>query len=119
MLAEESIISEFLKIDNQKAEHHYQELKKKHPEWNFEKTLNSIGYILIGNDRLSDSIKIFELNVKENPSSGDAFDSLGEGYFIAEKYEISKRHYLKSLELNPKNDNAQIMLSKIEKQTTK
>lgn len=119
LLSEESIISEFLKIDNQKAEHHYKELKKKHPEWNFEKTLNSIGYILIGNDRLNDAIKIFELNVKENPNSGDAFDSLGEGYFIAEKYEISRRHYLKSLELNPKNENARKMLSKIEKQTTK
>ena len=119
LLAEESIISEYLKIDNQKAEQEYQALKKKNPELNFENTLNSIGYILIGNDRLNDAIKVFELNVKENPDSGDAFDSSGEGYFIAEKYEISKKHYLKSLELNPKNDNARKMLSKIEKQTTK
>jgi tetratricopeptide (TPR) repeat protein len=119
LLSKESIISEFLKIDNQNAEKNYQELKKKHPEWNFEKTLNSIGYVLIGNDRLNDAIKVFELNVKENPNSGDAFDSLGEGYFIAGKYEISKKHYLKSLELNPKNDNARKMLLKIDNQTTK
>jgi len=119
LLSEESIISEFLKIDNQNAEQNYQTLKKEHPEWNFEKTLNSIGYILIGNDRLNDAIKVFELNVKENLNSGDAFDSLGEGYFIAGKYEISKKHYLKSLELNPKNENARKMLLNIEKQTTK
>lgn len=118
LLSEESIISEFLKIDNQKSEQNYQALKKNHPEWNFEKTLNSIGYILIGNDRLNDAIKVFEINVKENTNSGDAFDSLGEGYFIAGKYEISKKYYLKSLELNPNNDNAKEMLSKIEKQTT-
>ena len=114
LLSEELVISEFLKIDNQNAEQTYQTIKKKHPEWNFEKTLNSIGYILIGNDRLNDAIKVFELNVKENPNSGDAFDSLGEGYFLAEKYDISKKHYEKSLELNPKNDNARKMLSKIE-----
>lgn len=113
LLSEESIIFEFLKIDNQKSEQNYQALKKNHPEWNFEKTLNSIGYILMRNDRLNDAIKVFELNTKENPNSGNAFDSLGEGYFIAEKYEISKKYYLTSLELNPKNDNARRMLSKI------
>lgn len=119
LLLKESIISEFLKIGNQNAEKNYQELRKKHPEWNFEKTLNSIGYVLIGNDRLNDAIKVFELNVKENQNSGDAFDSLGEGYFIAGKYKISKKYYLKSLELNPKNENARKMLLKIENQTTK
>lgn len=119
LLAEESIISEFLKIDNQATEQKYQIIKKENPSWNFEKTLNSIGYILIGNDRLNDAIKVFELNVNENPDSGDAFDSLGEGYFIAEKYEISKKHYLKSLELNQKNDNARKMLSKIKILATK
>ncbi|MEG1589675.1 serine hydrolase [Chryseobacterium sp.] len=113
LLSEELIISEFLKIDNQKAAQKYEALKKKYPEWNFEKTLNSIGYILIGNGRLNDAIKVFELNVKENPNSGDAFDSLGEGYFITKKYEISKKYYLKSLELNSKNDNARKMLLKI------
>lgn len=114
LLSEESIISEFLKIENQNAEKNYQALKKKNPEWNFEKTLNFIGYILIGNERVNDAIKVFELNVQENPDSGDAFDSLGEGYFIHGKYEIAKKHYLKSLELNPGNDNARKMLSKIE-----
>lgn len=38
-----------------------------------------------------------------------------EGYFIAGKHEFSKRYYLKSLPLNPKNDNARKKLSKIEK----
>lgn len=113
LLSEESIISEFLKVDNQNAEQNYQTLKRKNPEWNFQKTLNLTGYILIGNDRPDDAIKVFELNVKDNPNSGDAFDSLGEAYFIAEKYEIANKHYLKSLELNQKNDNAKKMLSKI------
>lgn len=114
LFSEESIISEFLKTDNRNAEQKYKDIKRRNPDWNFEKTLNSIGYVLIGNDRLNDAIKVFELNVKENPNSGDAFDSLGEGYFIAEKYEISKKHYLKSLELNPQNNNAKEMISKIE-----
>ncbi|MFT3920113.1 serine hydrolase [Cloacibacterium sp.] len=117
-LSDEFILSEFLKTDNQNAEKKYNAIKKKNPQWNFENTLNLIGYILLKSDRLNDAIKVFELNLKENPNSANAYDSLGEGYFITGKYDISKKHYLKSLELNPNNDNAKEMLSKIEKQTT-
>lgn len=118
LLSDEKITSDFLNIPYQQAEKNYLTIKSNHPTWNFEKKLNNIGYALIKNNRIDDAIKIFELNTKENPNSGDAFDSLGEGYFIAGKYEISKKHYLKSLALSPQNTNAKEMLLKIEKQTT-
>lgn len=115
LLSQERLTSDFLNFTFQKAKENYLAIKEKNPKWNFENRLNSIGYALIKNNRINDAIKIFELNTKENPTSGDAFDSLGEGYFTIGEYEISKKHYEKSLELSPQNMNAKEMILKIEK----
>ncbi|MFV5690050.1 tetratricopeptide repeat protein [Flavobacterium sp. ZT3R25] len=61
-------------------------------------------------DRLNDGIKVFELNAKENPKSGNVFDSLAEGYFNDNQLEISRQNYKKSLELMPENSNVKEML---------
>lgn len=114
LLSRELIISEFLKNDNSNAEKKYYDLKSKNKEWDFESTLNSIGYTLIGNDRLIDAIKVFELNTKENPNSGNAFDSLAESYFLNKNNVLALEKYKKSYELDPKNTNAKEMIDKIE-----
>jgi tetratricopeptide (TPR) repeat protein len=113
-LSNELIISEFLQNDNSNAEKKYYEIKSKNTEWNFESTLNSIGYILVGNDRLKDAIKVFELNTRENPNSGNAFDSLAESYFLNKNNILALEKYKRSYELDPKNNNAKKMISKIE-----
>ena len=77
--------------------------------------LNTIGYNLIERNRINDAIEVFKLNVKENPKSDDYFDSLGEGYFFAGKYDISKQNYLKTLELDSESSNAKKMIKQIEK----
>jgi predicted negative regulator of RcsB-dependent stress response len=41
------------------------------------------------------------------------YDSLGEAYMKAGNKDEAIRNYKKSLELNPKNDNAKKMLEKI------
>jgi tetratricopeptide (TPR) repeat protein len=69
--------------------------------------------------RINDAIKVFEINTKENPKSGNAFDSLAEGFFNNNQFEISKENYKKALELNPDNTNAKEMLDKIKKITEK
>jgi len=61
------------------------------------------------------TIKIFELNIQEHPYSANAYDSLAEGYFLNNQFELSKTHYQKSLELNPENTNAEEMMNRIEK----
>lgn len=43
-----------------------------------EAELNIYGYQLIGQNRLDDAIKIFELNIKQNPDAWNVYDSLGE-----------------------------------------
>ncbi|MDM1554767.1 MULTISPECIES: serine hydrolase domain-containing protein [Chryseobacterium] len=113
-LAEETIISEFSKKNNPGAEKIYYSLKEKNPKWNFENTLNDIGYILLRNSRIDEAIKVFTINVKENPQSANAFDSLGEGYFSVKNYVSALENYKKSLALNPENANATKMIQKIE-----
>jgi len=113
-IAEESIINEFAKPNNPTAEKNYYSIKSKDPQWNFEDTLNTIGYILLRNSRINEAVKVFALNVKENPQSANAFDSLGEGYFLIKNYNLAIENYKKSLELNPDNNNAADMINKIE-----
>ncbi|MCZ7019003.1 hypothetical protein, partial [Salmonella enterica] len=89
LLADEKVTQDFLKLDFTKAEQNYLALKKNHPEWKFEDRLNAIGYTLMNYERINDAIKVFELNTKENPKSGNAFDSLAESYFNNCQIEIS------------------------------
>lgn len=117
--AEETIISEFSKKNNPNAEKIYYSIKAKNPKWNFENTLNDIGYILLRNARIDEAIKIFSLNAKETPQSANAFDSLGEAYFYAKNYILALENYKKSLVLNPENTNAAKMIQKIEDLTKK
>ncbi|SDI90284.1 serine hydrolase domain-containing protein [Chryseobacterium jejuense] len=113
-IAEETIISEFSKKNNPGAEKIYYSLKAKNPKWNFENTLNDIGYILLRNSRTDEAIKVFTINVKENPQSANSFDSLGEGYFSDQNYVLALENYKESLVLNPENTNASKMIQKIE-----
>ncbi|QIY89786.1 serine hydrolase domain-containing protein [Chryseobacterium gallinarum] len=113
-LAEETIISEFSKKNNPDAEKIYYSMKAKNSKWNFENTLNEIGYILLRNSRIDEAVKVFSLNAKENPQSANAFDSLGEGYFLSKNYALALENYKKSLALNPDNTNAVNMIHKLE-----
>ena len=112
--ANEDITDKFVEKDFLVAEQNYLTIKKKKPEWNFEEKLNNIGYTFLRIDRITDAINVFELNTKENPTSGNAFDSLAEGYFDNKQLELSKKNYQKSLLLDPKNNNAKSMITKIE-----
>ena len=58
-------------------------------------------------------IRIFTFNVKAHPDGFTTYDSLGKAYLAAGQREQAIRNYRKSLELNPKNDNAVAMLKKI------
>jgi len=93
----------------------YKELKKKHPDdYNFkESQLNTLGYELLKSNRVKDAIEIFKLNVNAYPDSFNVYDSIGEAYMIDGQNDLAVENYEKSLELNPKNDNAKKMLEKL------
>lgn len=118
-ITDEKLTFDFFKLDINKALNNYKTIKKKHPDWNFEERLNTIGYTLLSSKKVKDAIKVFELNTQENPKSGNTFDSLAEGYFYNKEFETSKKYYTKSLELSPDNTNAKQMLERIDSLLTK
>ncbi|MEO5500675.1 MAG: serine hydrolase [Ginsengibacter sp.] len=71
-----------------------------------ESDLNSWGYKLMKQKRLKDVLEIFKLNAYLNPSSANAFDSLGEAYVELEDTDLAIKNYEQSLKLNPQNSNA-------------
>lgn len=97
----------------------YYQLKKESPEtYNFSDSneLNGVGYKLIGRGQIADAIKIFELMVKEFPNDANAYDSLGEAFMLNKNYDLAIKNYKKSLELNPKNENAKKKIAEINSQ---
>ena len=88
----------------------------KEREESAENDLNSVGYILLGKNKIKDAIDIFKKNVELYPESWNVYDSLGEAYMKNGDKELAIENYKKSLELDPKNDNAKEMLNKLEQE---
>jgi Flp pilus assembly protein TadD len=78
-----------------------------------ENQLNSLGYELLEQKRFDQAIAVLELNAAEYPRSSNAYDSLGEAYMLAGRQELAAANYRKSLELDPRNENARAMLEKL------
>ena len=109
-----------LKNDNaDKAIDKYYELKKNLPgsygfkdKWH----LYKIGkWLMDKHKRIDDAIKIFKLMEKEFTNYWYAYDRLGEGYMRKGNKELAILNFKKSLELKPKNKNAQQKLEELRK----
>jgi Flp pilus assembly protein TadD len=82
--------------------------------YNFdEDQLNALGYRLIQANEYRKAIRIFQLNVEAYPQSSNVYDSLGEAYMDDGNKTQAIANYQKSLELNPKNGNAVVMLERL------
>ena len=96
----------------------YSELKEKYygkGAYKFtESALNSLGYAVLKRENPEGAVKVFKLNAKEYPKSGNVWDSLAEGYMHAGDNKKAKKYYRKSLKLSPDNQNAKDMLKKLE-----
>lgn len=85
----------------------YRGLRKDDPAFQLsEADLRHWGYQLLFADKTREAIKVFELVTVLFPTSGNAFDCLAEAYEKAGETATAKLNYAKSLELDPKNDNA-------------
>ena len=93
----------------------YHDLKAVGPStYNFEEDeLNNLGYELIRAKKFTEAIRILQLNVEGYPKSGNVYDSLGEAYLDDGNKPLAIANYQKSLELNPKNRGAVVMLQKL------
>jgi len=95
-----------------KALRTYENLKRKHSayiEIN-EYLLNQRGHQLLDAEQYVKAIALFQIIIELFPGSWNAYDSLGEAYLAAGQAALAVRFYEKSLELNPRNENAVRML---------
>ena len=80
-----------------------------------EDLLNEIGYDLMGQGKIDLGLAAFKLNVAEHPQSGNAYDSLGEGYAKAGDKKNATAAYKKAIELDPNNTNAKERIEELKK----
>jgi CubicO group peptidase (beta-lactamase class C family) len=94
----------------------YRELKRTNPNaYNFdERSLNQLGSMLLQRGRNSDAITILKLNVEEYPKSAIAYDGLADAYAQDGQKPQAIANYHKSLELDPKDQNATDRLKELE-----
>jgi tetratricopeptide (TPR) repeat protein len=80
-----------------------------------EGALNDLGYELMAKGDIAGAVKILRLNADEFPASANAWDSLGEVMMKSGDNVSAAKYYNKSLELDPRNRNAEEMLKKLKK----
>jgi hypothetical protein len=99
----------------EQAVQQYRDLKAAAPTtYNFDEgELNNLGYQLIRANKLTEALRILQLNVEAYPQSSNVYDSLGEAYLDDGNKPLAIANYQKSLQLNPKNGNAVKMLQKL------
>jgi len=78
-----------------------------------ESEMNNLGYQLLGMKKAKEAIEIFKLNVEAYPEAFNVYDSLGEAYMINGDDSLAIQNYKKSLDLNPQNTNAELMIKRI------
>lgn len=78
------------------------------------RTINNYAYRLLRAKEEEKALIIFKFITNEFPEDANAYDSLGEAYFVVEDFQNALFNYKKSLELNPKNQNAKNYIKKIE-----
>jgi CubicO group peptidase (beta-lactamase class C family) len=78
-----------------------------------EATLNRLGYTLLFSGQTQDAVAVFQHNVHEYPKSASAYDSLGEAYMKTNQKDLAIQNYERSLQLDPKNQNAVDQLKRL------
>ncbi|MCJ7579476.1 MAG: hypothetical protein MUP98_02960 [Candidatus Aminicenantes bacterium] len=101
---------------------YYQQLKGKYKDFDWwtvfdpeilEGSINRKGYSLMQNVDLERAFQVFTLNTKLFPNSSNGWDSLGECNYNMKKFNLSLQCYIKSIELNPDNENGKQMIERI------
>ncbi|WP_286512651.1 tetratricopeptide repeat protein [Empedobacter falsenii] len=100
---------------NKAIENYYQLKNTSEKEYSFENPteLNTLGYELLRAGKINESIKIFQLVVKEFPNNASVADSLGEAYLTNKQYDLALEWYNKAISLGGTNGNAERMIEKI------
>lgn len=98
----------------------YKKLKIEKNAYDFaraESFLNNLGYHLLQRNRVKDAVAFLKFTTEEYPESSNAFDSYAEALLKYGQKETAIQMYRRSLELNPKNSNADAQLKLLEQQS--
>lgn len=76
--------------------------------------LNSLGYSKLRDEKFTEAINIFRINVALYPYSSNVYDSLGEAFMKSGDTVQAINNYRKSLELDSGNARAKRQLKKLE-----
>ena len=79
------------------VEQHYRELSKRGFAVSAEQTINSMGYILLGQKKIEDALAAFKRNVELYPGSANVYDSLADGLEAAGKAELARQNVEKAV----------------------
>jgi tetratricopeptide (TPR) repeat protein len=92
----------------------YQEIKESgDTEYEFsEAPINTLGYAYMAKD-IKTALAIFKLNVEAYQNSFNVYDSYGEALMKDGQTDLAISNYLKSVEMNPGNENGIQMLKKM------
>jgi len=92
----------------------FNELKNDKDNFSYnERELNQLGYLLLGEKKLDESLKIFELNTILFPKSSNVWDSYGEAALEKGDMENAITYFKKSIELDPQNSPSYTHLKKL------
>lgn len=95
----------------------YRELRERYygkGGYNFgETSLKAFGQELLALKDTDGAIAVWHLNATQFPQSGDAWNSLADGYKAAGKKTLAEIYYRKALELDPENEDALRELQKL------
>jgi len=89
-------------------------LKGTNSEYNVsEEAINSFGYSLMSENKTTEALEVFKLNTVIYPNGFNTFDSYGECLLKLNLKEEAIQAYKRSIELNPKNENAKVILNSL------
>ena len=78
-----------------------------------EREMNTIGYQLLGAEKVAEAAEVFKLNVAAFPKSSNVYDSYGEALMKLGKNDLAIKNYKKSVALNPNNHSGIEALKKL------
>jgi len=90
--------------------------QKEFDYWHSESETNNWAYAYLSDEETNIALKIFELNTLLYPEAYNVWDSYGEILLTIGETEKAIEMYEKSLSLNPDNENAKTVLTKLLKQ---
>lgn len=76
--------------------------------------LNTYGYVLLRAADIDKALYVFNLNTKLFPYKANVFNSLAEAYYDIKDYDNALKNYYKALSLNPKHEQAKMMIANID-----